>query len=68
MSGRQEPSEQELREKLRKRMYLLEHGPGSHNGKRYNRHGISHNDATSSGRVLKGDTSTQVAAADSGTS
>jgi hypothetical protein len=74
MTGRQEPSEQELRERLRKRMYLLEHGPGSHNlkgpGKRYNRHGISHNlnDATSSGRVLKGDTSKQVAAADSSTS
>jgi len=70
MTGRQEPSEQELRERLRKRMYLLEHGPGSHKGpgKRYNRHGISHNDATSSGRVLKGDTSKQVAAADSSTS
>jgi len=22
-------------------MYLLEHGPGSHNGKRYNRHGVN---------------------------
>lgn len=54
MSGRQEPSEQELIEKLRKRMYLLEHGPGSRNRKRYNRHGITHNDVTTSNHVLNG--------------
>lgn len=68
MTGRQEPSDEVLRERLRKRMYLLEHGPGSHNGKRYNRHGVTHIDAISSDRVLKGDASGQVAGAGAGAS
>jgi hypothetical protein len=36
-------------------MYLLEHGPGSRNGKRYNRHGVANVDAitTSKGKGEK---------------
>lgn len=45
MTGRQEPSKDEQRAKLHKRMYLLEHGPGSRNGKRYNRNGVTNSDA-----------------------
>jgi hypothetical protein len=55
MTGRPEPSHQELRANLHKRMYLLEHGPGSHRDKRFNRHGVVNADAigTSNGRGRK---------------
>lgn len=50
MTGRAQPSQQELRANLHKRMYLLEHGPGSRNGKRYNRHGVTNVDAVTAGK------------------
>ena len=43
MSGRPEPSVDELRANLKKRMYLLPNGPGSHeskNEKRFDRVGV----------------------------
>jgi hypothetical protein len=49
MTGRPEPSQQELRANLHKRMYLLDHGPGSRHGKRFNRHGVVTADATNTG-------------------
>ena len=49
MTGRPEPSQQELRANLHKRMYLLDHGPGSRHGKRFNRHGVVNADAISKG-------------------
>jgi hypothetical protein len=49
MTGRAEPSQEELRANLHKRMYLLEHGPGSRNSKRYNRHGVTNADVITSG-------------------
>jgi hypothetical protein len=57
MTGRQEPSETELRGKLHKRMYLLEHGPGSRHPKRYNRKGVAHFDTTNSDQVAAAGTS-----------
>jgi len=63
MTGRQEPSDMELRDKLNKRMYLLEHGPGSRHGKRYNRNGVAHVDTTTTDNVLKGGKGKQVASA-----
>ena len=63
MTGRPEPSHQELRANLHKRMYLLEHGPGSRHGKRFNRHGVANVDAISTDNVAAG-----IAAANTGDS
>ena len=41
MTGRTEPSQEELRADLHKRMYLLDHGPRSRHTKRFNRQGVS---------------------------
>lgn len=44
MTGRPEPSQEELRANLHKRVFLLEHGPGSRfNDKRFNRQGVPNN-------------------------
>ena len=41
MAGRDVPTQLELRDKLHKRMYLLDHGPGSRvPSKRFNRQGV----------------------------
>lgn len=44
MTGRKEPTKEEQRALIQKRMFLLEHGPGSRNGKRFNRQGVSNID------------------------
>lgn len=55
MTGRAEPTVEEQRAKLHKRMFLLESGPGSRTDKRFNREGFSNNnvDVVTTGELLK---------------
>lgn len=62
MTGRAEPTDEELSAKLHKRMFLLEHGPGSHNDKRYNRQGVGNLDVIAGGKLHKGHKGKQAAA------
>jgi len=49
MTGRAEPSQEELRADLHKRVYLLDHEPRSRRTKRFNRHGVPKFDALTAG-------------------
>lgn len=54
MTGRAEPTTEQQLAKLHKRMFILENGPGSHSGKRFNREGVSNNvDVVGSNRILR---------------
>ena len=44
MTGRKEPTQEEQRALIQKRMFLLDHGPGSRNAKRFNRQGVNNVD------------------------
>ena len=69
MTGRKEPTKEEQRALIQKRMFLLEHGPGSRNGKRFNRQGVSNIDVVNvnggSDNVLKAGGAVQGAVAGS---
>lgn len=65
MTGRKEPTKEEQRALIHKRMFLLENGPGSRNGKRFNRQGVSNFDTVNvaASKGGDGDIAAQVAAA-----